>query len=85
MVNGKNVDGLAVICNAVASSTLIYISDERRREITGYTYLRAVPAGNAHVSTNVRESRDRALSLPAVLGDQSVGIVVTGIVADCAG
>jgi len=44
----------------------------------GTTYLVAVPAGNALVSTNVREALDGSLCLPAVAGDEAVGTIRAG-------
>jgi hypothetical protein len=79
VVNGQDVDGLAVVCDAVAG-----------------TALGGVPARNTLVATNAGERWNVSLSVPSVLGDETIGavragqssqraaaVIVAGIVGNC--
>jgi hypothetical protein len=47
-------------------------------DIIVWAYLRAVPAGDTRVTTDAGERGDVGLSVPAVLGDQTVGAIGAG-------
>jgi hypothetical protein len=97
VVDRKNVDSLAVVCDAVAGAALkqplvVLVNG------SGCAYLVAVPSGDALVSANVGVAGNLALVLPAVLGDEavcairagyggegSVLVIVAGVVGDCDG
>ena len=79
MINCQDVDGLAVVCQAVASTALerfswrFYII----RQSIG-TYHSAVPSCNPLVPSNIWVGRDSSLCLPTILGDQAVGTIRAG-------
>jgi hypothetical protein len=96
VVHSKDVDGLAVVGKAVAGTALSSVVSKRPKgKVMENTYLGAVPAGNALVTTNEREAGKATLSGESVnqtvgsvgAGDLvhgATGVVVTRVVADCA-
>jgi hypothetical protein len=97
VVDRKNVDGLAVVCDTVAGAALNCSLAVLCVGI-GFAYLVAVPSGDALVSANVGVAGNLALVLPAVLGDEAVYavragyggegaalVIVADVVRDCGG
>jgi hypothetical protein len=97
VVDRKNVDSLAVVCDAVTGAALISVSHAEHWQST-FAYLRAVPSSDALVSANVGVVGDGALVLPAILGDEAVRaigagyggegavlVIIAGVVGDCGG
>jgi hypothetical protein len=75
VVDSEDVDGVFVECDAVTSAALLSLISIARVNEGRQSYLRAVPARNAHVAANMGEVGNRALGGPAVLGHQAVGTV----------
>jgi hypothetical protein len=84
VVDGEDVDGLAVVgrrpagsalCLAVSSLNLVLEVSWRR---WGNAHARRVPAPDGFDTADIREARHVALLLPVVLGLQAVGAVRAG-------
>lgn len=81
VVNGQDVDGLAVVGDAVASAALSWarmrwlVADYENTHGFIPAYLIRVPAWDADVAADVGEFGDGALGLPAVLGNEAIRAV----------
>lgn len=76
MVDSQDVDGLAVVCDAIACSALDEVSDACNATfVEWFPYLCRVPALHTLIATNTWEASNITLISPAIFGNQAIGAI----------